>query len=93
LQTQSSKRNHLHVLADILDVCRIPQSKIQVMCKADISYRLLDYCLKQLRKQHMIKFSYRTQACLTTEKGLRFLQRLTEPNAYCDNVFGLFVTW
>jgi len=78
LQSQSVQRNHLQILNEILFVCREPQVKTQVMSEVDISLRLLQWCLKQLLKQNMVRLHHRKQTYVTTEKGLRYLQLCTE---------------
>ena len=68
----------MQILNEILYVCREPQVKTQVMSEVDISLRLLQWCLKQLVKQDMVRLHHRKQTYVTTEKGLRYLQLCTE---------------
>jgi predicted transcriptional regulator len=62
---------------EILDVCREPKAKTQIMHEAGITLKKLQYCLKQLMKQNMIQFNHRKKTYTTTKKGLRHLQLLT----------------
>ena len=74
LQSQIIQRNHLQLLAEILDACTEPQVKTQVMHETGISLRQFQYCLKQLMKQRMLEMHHRKKTYATTEKGKRYLQ-------------------
>jgi predicted transcriptional regulator len=76
LQAQSYKRNHLQLLAEILDLCRKPQVENRVINETKISSRLLHSCLEQLINQNMIELHYRKRTYSTTTKGLKYLQLL-----------------
>ncbi len=76
--SQSVQRNHLQILNAILFVCREPQGKTKLMNEVEISLRLLQWCLKQLMKQNMVRVHHRKQTYVTTGKGLRYLQLCTE---------------
>ena len=76
-QSQSVVRSHLELLTEILELCREPKAKTQIMHETDITLKKLQYCLKQLMKQNMIEFHHRKKTYTTTENGLRHLQLLT----------------
>jgi predicted transcriptional regulator len=63
---------------EILNVCREPKVKTQVMYETDITLKKLQFCLKQLMKQDMLEFHHRRKNYATTDKGLRYLQIWTE---------------
>jgi len=75
------KRNHLQVLAEILDRCREPQEETQVTCEINISIRLFSFCVDQLVKENMLEPRPKKKMYSTTVKGLRYLQILKEFNA------------
>lgn len=77
LQSQGVQRNHLQVINEILFVCREPMVRTQVMREVDVSLRLLQFCLKHLMKQNMVRFYHRKKTYITTEKGLRYLELMT----------------
>jgi predicted transcriptional regulator len=64
----------MQILAEILDLCRKPQLKNGIMCKANISNGLLQHCLEQLVNQNLIETHNGRNVYSTTEKGLEFLQ-------------------
>jgi predicted transcriptional regulator len=76
LRSSNIQRNHLQVLAEILYVCRNPQTRIQIMCLTGLSLRHLEFCLKYLLKQNMVKLHHREKTYVTTDEGLRIRQML-----------------
>jgi predicted transcriptional regulator len=64
----------MQILAEILDLCRKPQLENGIMCKANISNRLLQHCLEQLVNQNLLETHHGRNVYSTTEKGLEFLQ-------------------
>ena len=71
-----NKRSHLQVVSEILDVCREPKTKAQMLEETGLSMRHLHFCLKYLLKQNMVKFHCRKRTYATTEEGLRVHQKL-----------------
>ncbi len=74
LQSPNAQLSYLQFLVEILDVCREPQTRSQLISLTGISLKRLHYHLKHLVKQNLIKFHHRKRTYVTTEKGLRFLQ-------------------
>jgi predicted transcriptional regulator len=73
----NSKRDRLQIFAEILELCRKPQAKTQVMHKANLSYTILQDCLMQLQKRKLLEVHQSKTKYLTTEKGREFLQKWT----------------
>jgi predicted transcriptional regulator len=69
----------MQILAGILDLCRKPQLENGIICKANISNRLLQHCLEQLINQNLLEPHHGRNIYPTTEKGLEFLQICLEP--------------
>jgi len=66
------------VVSEILYVCRVPKTKIQLLEETRLSMRHLHFCLKHLLKQGMVRCHYRKKIYETTEEGLRILQQLPQ---------------
>jgi predicted transcriptional regulator len=64
------------VVSEILDVCREPKSKVQILEETGLSLRHLEFCFKYLLKQNMVKLHHRKKTYETTEEGLRIQQQL-----------------
>ena len=71
-------RSHLQVVSEILNVCREPKFKAQILEETGLSMRHLHFCLKYLLKQNLVKLHYRKRTYVTTEEGLRYLRLCTE---------------
>jgi predicted transcriptional regulator len=78
LLSQGIQRNHFQILKEILDICREPQTRTQIMCKTGVTIKKLQFCLRQLLKQNMVRFHHRKRTYVTTEEGLRYLQSCVE---------------
>ncbi len=74
MQFQGIQRNHLQILQEILDACKEPKARTQLISETGVTMKKLQFCLRQLMKQNMVKFHHRRKTYLTTEKGLRYLQ-------------------
>jgi predicted transcriptional regulator len=68
----------LQVVSEILDVCREPKSKVQILEETGLSLRHLQFCFKYLLKQNLVKPHYRKRTYVTTEEGLRYLRLCKE---------------
>ena len=66
----------MQVVSEILDVCREPKSKVQILEETGFSMRHLHFCLKHLLKQNLVKLHHRKKTYVTTEEGLRVQQQL-----------------
>ena len=74
LRSQGIQRNYLQILEEILDACREPKVRSQLVGETGLSMRKLHFCLKFLLKQNLVRFHHRKKTYVVTEKGLRFLQ-------------------
>jgi predicted transcriptional regulator len=64
------------VVSEILDVCRVPKTKVQILEHTGLSMRHLHFCLKHLLKQNLVRLHHRKKTYTCTEKGLRYLEVL-----------------
>ena len=78
MRSAKYQRDNLLILQEILDVCREPQTRIQLMCKIGVTIKKLQFCLRQLLKQNMVRFHHRKRTYVTTGDGLRYLQFCAE---------------
>jgi predicted transcriptional regulator len=78
LRRLGPRRSHLQNFFEILDLCRKPQVKTRIMYRANLSYRSLQHYLTHLQKYELLERHHSEETYLTTEKGLKFLQRLAE---------------
>lgn len=76
MKSLNADRNHLQDFTEILDVCKEPQTKLQIIEETGMSMRHLYFCLKHLLKQDLVKFHNKKKTYTTTEKGLRIQQQL-----------------
>jgi len=74
------RRDHLHIMAEILEVALDGALKTQVMYRANLSFAQLNEYLKvmlDLKLMEAVKNSERT-VYKTTQKGMRYLQSYRE---------------
>lgn len=74
------RRDHLHIMAEILEVALDGALKTQVMYRANLSFAQLNEYLKimiDLKLMEVVKNSERT-VYKTTQKGMRYLQSYRE---------------
>ncbi len=73
-----SYRGRLDIIADILGVARQRAKKTQIMCQANLSYRLLTRYLAEVRRAYLVRFEREEKCYVLTRKGMEFLQRYKE---------------
>ena len=78
LDTQNRRRSRLEIFAEILNLCRKSQVKTRIMHKTNLSYSILQDCLKELQYLKFIEVHHSIERYSTTEKGLEFLQKFTD---------------
>jgi len=78
LELLNSRRDRLQIFAEILDLCRKPQTKTRVMYETNLSYAMLQDCLMKLQNKGLLEVHHSKTKYATTEKGLEFLQRWAE---------------
>jgi predicted transcriptional regulator len=72
--TFESRRNHLQVLADILELCRTPQAKTYILRNTNTSFKLLEMYLLQLQTADLLEIHAQTRKFVTTKQGFRFIK-------------------
>lgn len=75
------RRNFLQILAQILEFCRKPRSKIRVMQNISTSFKLTEKYLLKLKKLGLLEETKSGKNYATTKKGKKYLEiwaQLTE---------------
>ena len=68
-------RPKVQIMAEILDLCKKPQSKTYVMHKVNLSWVLLQKYLFYLQSKTFLEVSQNSGKLVTTEEGLQFVSR------------------
>ena len=68
-----SYRSRLNIIADILRVVSGDAKKTQIMYQANLSYRLLQKYLRDVRRSSLVYYERKGRCYVLTEKGRRFL--------------------
>ena len=76
LKSLNAHRNDLQEFIEILDVCRVPRTQLQVIQETGMSMRHLHFCLKYLLKQDLVRYHRRKRTYVTTKEGLRISKQL-----------------
>ncbi len=88
----SKKRDRIEVLAEILGLCRSPQTQTFIRRQTSVSYGVLQSCIMYLRMQKWlveVNGEDKQKKLVTTEKGMVFfekwakLQRLAGMQSKC----------
>ncbi len=72
------KRDRVEIMAEILSLCMQPQIKTQVMYGTNLSWRMLQHYLSQLKKLDLLKIYDDTKKYVTTKKGKEFVKKWKE---------------
>lgn len=75
------RRNFLQISAQILTFCHQPRSKIRVMQKVGVSFKLAEKYLLKLKSLGLLEETASGKKYVATQKGKKFLdtwERLTE---------------
>jgi predicted transcriptional regulator len=70
-----AKRSQFKMLAEVLELCRKPTTKTQIMHKTNMSYSGMQKFLRHLLKFELLRPSDDSTKYITTEKGLEFIRR------------------
>ena len=70
-----SRRSVLQIYSEILDFCRIPQSRYRIMQASYTSYNLTNGYLGKLEKLHLLEASEDERKYVIAEKGHEFLRK------------------
>ena len=81
-----SYRGRLDIVADILRVASQRAKKTQIMYQANLSYKLLNRYLTEIRKAYLVSFE-RTERCyMLTSKGQEFLEKYKDYSRHNKHV-------
>jgi predicted transcriptional regulator len=69
-----SRRNHLQVLSDILELCKMPQAKTYILRSTNTNFKLLEMYLLQLQTSYLLEMQPETKKYFTTKEGQKFIQ-------------------
>jgi predicted transcriptional regulator len=73
-----SYRNRLDIIADILQVVSQSAKKTQIMYQANLSYKVLQKYLREVRRASLVDFECDDQCYVLTSKGRDFLEAYKE---------------
>jgi predicted transcriptional regulator len=73
-----AKRIGLEIMAEILILCKQPQTKTRVMYRTNLSWRMLQKYLSQLQSRELLEIHHSLTKCTTTRKGLKFVEKWRE---------------
>jgi predicted transcriptional regulator len=68
----------VEIIAEILELCRKPTAKTQIMYKTNMPYRGVQKFIKRLEKLELLKLGEDDKKYVTTEKGLEFIGKYDE---------------
>ena len=71
-------RTRFDIMAEILSLCKQPQSKTKVMYKTNLSWKLLQKYLARLQSRGFLIVHHSPIKYVTTQKGLDFLEHWRE---------------
>jgi len=73
-----AKRSNLEITAEILSLCKRPQTKTRVMYGTNLSWQMLEKYLSQLQSLGLLEVHHSLTRYATTEKGLKFVEKWRE---------------
>jgi predicted transcriptional regulator len=75
---RNTKRTPIELFAEILDLCKQPTAKTQVMYKTNLSYPNVVKLLEHLQELQMLKLDKNSKKYETTEKGRVYVKKYYE---------------
>jgi predicted transcriptional regulator len=72
---ETMKRDRVEIMAEILCLCLKPQTKTQVMYGTNLSWRMLQHYLSQLKKLDLLEINEKSAKYLTTQRGKEFVKK------------------
>ncbi len=72
------KRTSPEIIAEILGLCRSPQRKTRLLCKAHLSWRMLNRYLDEMQSFGLLEIHHSPTKYLATQKGRNFLELWNE---------------
>ncbi len=71
-------RRSIQVMADILSLCKQPQTERQLIGKTSLSRNVLRVYLSQLQSKQLLEVHHSTTMYATTSEGYRFSEKYAE---------------
>ncbi|MFB0502007.1 MAG: winged helix-turn-helix domain-containing protein [Candidatus Bathyarchaeia archaeon] len=71
-------RDHLEIMAEILSLCKQPQTKTRVMYGTNLSYKMLQRYLSELQSRGFLEVHHSLTKYVVSRKGLIFLEKWRE---------------
>jgi len=71
-------RDHLEIMAEILSLCKQPQTKTRVMYGTNLSYKMLQRYLSELQSRGFLEVHHSLTKYVASRKGLNFLEKWRE---------------
>lgn len=71
-------RNSLEIMAEMLSLCKKPQTKTKVMYGTSLSWNMLQKYLSQLQSKGLLEVHHSSTKYTTTQKGLKFVEKWRE---------------
>ena len=68
----------IQVMAEILSLCKQPQTETQLLSKTSLSRRMLQLHLSQLQSKRLLEVHHSTTKYATTPEGFKFSERFAE---------------
>ncbi len=72
------RRINLEIMAEILSLCKQPQTKTRVMYQTNLSWLMLQKYLSQLQSRRLLEVHHSLTKYATTQKGLKFVEKWRE---------------
>lgn len=79
-------RSSVQITAEILSLCKHPQSKTHVMYKTNLSWECCKKYLIQLQSHGFLEIPDRQTTYATTQKGLEFIEKWREVTQLLETV-------
>jgi len=70
-----ANRTSLEIMAEILSLCKQPQTQTRVMYGTNLSYKMLKKYLSELKSLGFLEIYRSLTKYVTTQKGLSFLEK------------------
>ena len=74
-----TKRDRVEIMAEILQLCLIPQSKTRIMYGTNLSWKMLKYYLFYIQEHGLLETKDKIKFS-TTDKGKDFIQKWNDLN-------------
>ena len=72
---KKTSRPKVQIMAEMLGLCREPQSKTHVMYETNLSWEMLQKYLSHLESLGFLEIQQKPRKYVTTQKGLQFVSR------------------